>query len=231
MFSPSNVMLSCIAMALGVSVSSSVLAGSASISGIQGDAAQFEYNGAMLRINAAQNDGYALLRDGHFYTVGYNNGQPMVFDAGAMLKGFGDMAPQAIHGDLGAEIISLQDTGKNEVVAGIQGDVYEIRFVDDSGEERSESLVLSTDKRAQEFRDAMFQMMDFAETMTPGQAKAKAQSQDIRTRLNSLNAGILRYGRDMTVTSINGEAVAAERFELPAQPLDLQGLGKLFGGQ
>jgi hypothetical protein len=183
----------------------------------------------MLRINATQNGGYALLRDGHFYTVGYNNGQAMVFDAGAMLQGFGDMAPQAIHGDLGAEIVSLEDTGENEIVAGIDGDIYTVKFIDDSGEERSESLVLSRDRRALEFRDAMFQMMSFAETMTPGQDKAKAQSQDIRVRLNSLNAGILRYGREMTVTKISGETVADERFELPAQPLDLQGLGKLFG--
>ncbi|EED33453.1 hypothetical protein NOR53_1311 [gamma proteobacterium NOR5-3] len=210
-------------------LSSGVLAGSASVQGPQGEVAQFEYSGSMLRINAAQNDGYALLRDGHFYTVGYNNGQPMVFDAGAMLKGFGDMAPQAIHGDLGAEIASLKDTGENEVVAGIQGDVYEVQFIDDSGAQRSESLVLSTDKRAQELRDALFQMMNFAESMTPGQEKAKAQSQDIRARLSSLNAGILRYGSEVTVTEISGEPVAAQRFELPAQPLDLQGLGKLFG--
>ncbi|WOJ94562.1 hypothetical protein R0135_05205 [Congregibacter variabilis] len=221
-------MLICISIIWGL-MTSHAFAGSASVSGIAGDAAQFEYNGNMLRINATQNSGYALLRDGHFYTVGYNNGQAMVFDAGAMLKGFSDMAPQAIHGDLGAEIVSLEDTGEKEIVAGIQGHVYTVTFIDDSGQERGESLVLSTDIRALEFRDAMFQMMSFAQTMTPGQDKAKAQGQDIRERLNRLKAGILRYGKEMTVTEISGETVANERFELPAKPLDLQGLGKLFG--
>jgi len=47
-------------------------------------------------------------------------------------------------------------------------------------------------------------------------------------RLNEMDAGVLRYGSEMIVTSLSGEDIAAERFALPAAPMDMQGLGNML---
>jgi hypothetical protein len=181
----------------------------------------------MLRINSDQPDSYVVVRDGNLYAVSFNDGQPMVIDAGSMMKGMANMIPQVIESDLDARLISLKDTGKDETVAGINGDVYELKIEDENGAEQTETLVLSDDKRALEFRDALFNMMSFAAKIA-GTDKAPKED-DISKRLLAMDVGVLRYGSEMTVTEISGDPVPAQRFDLPAEPLDMQGLGGLFG--
>ena len=208
----------------------SVLAGSATVSTDDGGSATFEYNDTMLRMGSPESpESYALMRDGKFYTVSVNNGQPVVIDAGSMIKGAASMnlAPATVTSDLDVDVLSITDTGEKETVAGIKGSVYVIRFRDDTGQERSETMVLSKDKRVQEFNDAMFRMMNIAADFAS--SKAVEQGKDMRSKLDELDAGILRYGTAMQISSIDGDKVPDARFELPAQPMNLEGFGAMLG--
>ncbi|MEL7046308.1 MAG: hypothetical protein AAGL66_15030, partial [Pseudomonadota bacterium] len=108
----------------------------------------------------------------------------------------------------------------------VKGDVYELRFKDENGREQSEEIVLSDDRRALEFRDALFLMMDVASTLTSSENMEAGRS--IQAELLNIDLGVLRYGNEMRVTSIDSKRVDPARFELPAEPMNLQDLGNMF---
>jgi hypothetical protein len=213
-------------------------AGSTTINAGGGNQVTFEYNDSMLRINnSVESNSYVVMRDGTMYTVAMAGNMPMVMDAGAMMKSLGNMpdmdalTPPTGAADLDGRVIELKDTGENETIAGISGDVYELVLEEANGNQRTETLVLSSDERVLEFRDAMLLMVDLAAEMAPEQnmGNAMQQSEELEKRLRSMNAGVLRYGNQMSVTEITGDAIPAARFELPAEPMDLQGLGGMLG--
>lgn len=219
----------CLGIALATTLASNALAGSAVLQSADGSSSTFEYNSEALRIGVADaNESYAVIRDGSFYSVIQDDGRTMVIDAGSMMKGFGAMAGAAAPTDLMAEVVSLKKTGRSETVAGIGGDVYMLRIVDENGDEQNEEIVLSTDRRARELRDAMYLMMDVASKMTSGTTPENAK--DVWNRLAKLDAGVLRYGNDMVITSITSDKVDDARFELPAEPMKLDGLGSMLSG-
>jgi hypothetical protein len=88
-------------------------------------------------------------------------------------------------------------------------------------------VVMSSDPRALELRDAMFTMARAGSAIID--EEARRNSEDFQARLEDMDMGILRYGSEMTVTSIDGDTVAAARFELPAEPMDMSDLGGLMG--
>ena len=218
------------ALALITVYASDTLAGSATVEPANGERMVFEYaDGDKLRLNLEQQNIYMIVRDDTLYSVSYNNGEPMVINASTMMKGFADMAEitdQAAPSGASAEVVSIEATGRRETVAGISGEIYEITTVED-GREVTREVVMSSDARALEFRDAMFtMMMATAETMDP---EILDNSKDFRRQLGDMNMGILRYGTEMTITAIDGDSVAAARFELPAKPMDMNDLGGLMG--
>ena len=73
----------------------------------------------------------------------------------------------------------------------------------------------------------MYQMVNFAAEMASTQVQA--QGQEFQDRLEALNAGVLRFGDQMQIISISGDAVPEERFALPAQPMDFNNLGSMLG--
>jgi len=201
-----------------------------------GDIMTFEYEGDMLRISPAQNSqGYMLMRDGKMYVVTENDGQPMVFDMGSAMKMFGSMAKSATPSTIDSEVLSLKATGKSETLGGIQGDVYQLRYIDHEGKERQADMVLSDDALARGFRDAIQSMaLTMASSLDKDTFKDEIEAgQDLQQQLSSLNKGVLRYGRDLQVRSIKDTTVEAQRFVLPAQPTDLGGMlsGAFGGGQ
>lgn len=213
-----------------------LLAGTAVLNTGEGDAATFEYNDTMLRIGVGETGAYSVVRDGTIYGVTNENGQAMVVDAGSMMRGFAGAAGIAANmapSDLNGELISMDNTGRKETVAGIPGEVYLLRFTDENGQEQQEEMVLSKDRRALEFRDAMFLMLEVMSKLTQadsGAASTMESSEKIQARLASMNSGVLRYGQEMTVTSLDSKAVDPARFELPAEPLNFEGLGSMLGG-
>jgi hypothetical protein len=204
-------------------------AGTAKMQNADGSEAVFEYNSTMLRIGAGEGDtdGYAVIRDGSFYVVSLNDGQPIVMDAGSMMRGMGDMSAYAAPEDLTSEFLGIEDTGRSETVAGVAGTVYELRVRDGNGEEQREEIVLSDDPRAIEFRDALYLMIDVASSLN-SQASMDA-GRSIQEKLIAMDAGVLRYGQEMRITSIDDRVVDESRFALPAQPMDLEALGGMLG--
>jgi len=59
--------------------------------------------------------------------------------------------------------------------------------------------------------------------------EAMQQSKDIQSELANMDVGVLRFGSEMTLTATDGDDVAPARFELPAEPMDMQGLGSMLG--
>jgi hypothetical protein len=213
-----------------------VHAGKATVAAEDG-AAVFEYEGENLRISSGDEGNYLLVLDGKFYVVSNQDGQTMVIDAGSMMKSMSamskamgnptDMAPQS----LAARVSDVKATGRMETVAGIKGEIYEMTFTDENGKLQTEEVVLSKDPLAKEFRDALFAMSkmaeEFAQELTDEETVAAGR--DLQQRLTDMDVGVLRVGREMTITDISGETVPAARFALPAEPMDMQGLGAMMG--
>ncbi|MFV8820107.1 hypothetical protein [Haliea sp. E17] len=189
----------------------------------------FEYKGDKLRVNMPEQQGYMLLRDAHMYMVTSNNGQVMVVDMNSAFKMFGGMAASATPDMVTGEVLSIEPTGRKETVAGMNGEVYIIKYTDGDGTNQQAELVLSNDKRAVGFRDAIANM---ATTMgsaveQAGFNKEMENGRNVQKELEKLDKGVLRYGTDMQVRSITATTVADERFVLPAEPTDL---GAIMGG-
>lgn len=219
-------------MAMSLAIASPLFAGTATIQSSDGSTSTFEYNGDMLRMGMPGSEGYAIARDGTFYVVTNDNGNLMVIDAGSMMRTFAGAAMDMAPAELNSEVISLKSTGRKETVAGIRGEVYELRFKDADGTEQREDMVLSSDPRALEFRDALFAMVEMFGDLANSQElkEAMKESADIKGKLASMNSGVLRFGSEMSVTNLDGQRVDAARFELPAEPMNLEGIGALFGG-
>lgn len=193
-----------------------------------------EYDGkGSLRVDSTeQQNGYLLVRDDKAYSVVVNDGQTMVIDLASTMKMLGGLAKQnssqgATAGNEVARFISLDKTGASETVAGISGSVYNLTFVDDEGQQRTESLVLSKDSRARELTKALTtmgrQMAKAAGVAEPeGTAKMYAE-------IDGSKQGVLRYGSDFRVASFGGEP-SSSRFALPAQPQQMPNLSDLLGG-
>ncbi len=222
--------LSCGLSAVALAYAHAGLAGSATVESGNMDIMVFEYaDGDKLRLNTQQDNTYMIVRDNTLYAVSYNNGQPMVVNASTMMKGFANMAKmtdQAAPSGATAEVVSIEATGSKETVAGITGEIHEITTRED-GREVTQEVVMSSDARALEFRDALFTMVR-ATTDTMDEELQK-NSDDFRNRLGEMNMGILRYGTEMKISAIDGDTVAASRFELPAKPVDMNDLGGMMG--
>ena len=208
-----------------------LLAGSAVIEGGSGKDTvrmSLEYrSGGLLRMQpeGQGQDGTMIMRDGKLYTV--SNG--MVIEMGSMMRQLGGAMAQSTPGsgpdDLN-RFVSLKGTGKSETVAGVKGEVYELKYEDENGKLVTEEMVLSKDARAVEMRKAMEQMgqnmrVAMNRPETDGERKLMAAYG---------NFGVLRYGTDFRVVSLSDKNPAMSRFELPAEPTQMPNLGNLLGG-
>jgi len=213
---------------LGLLSALPALAGTATVTaGDEGQSMTFEYAGDDLLRMSTSEDTYMLVRDNTLFIVGNEGGEPMVFNASSMMRGFSGMMQQAAPAATTNEFVSLKKTGRSETVAGIEGEVYMLTMREE-GKERTEEVVMSDDDRAIEFRDALF-MMARATMAALDNPESKANSEEMEAQLRDTGMGILRVGQEMSVSSISGEKVAAARFELPAEPMDMQGLGAMMG--
>ncbi len=189
------------------------------------DVMQMEYVGDnKLRMGTGR-DGYLVHRDGKVYMVSGEPGQETVIDAGAafqMMRGMmPDTQPNA------SRVNSMQNTGRKETVAGIVGEVWSVSYVDENGKTQQSEMVLSGDKRARELRNAMHGMSRaFLKLAGKNPADADVMVNELKQR----GKGILRFGDDMTVTSISGQNVASSRFDLPAEPMAMPNMQGFGGG-
>jgi len=186
-----------------------------------------EYNGDKARFNVSgQADTYMVMRDGKAYAVT----QGMVMDMSGMASMMGSQM-QANPGSMGSDVdrfMGMHSTGRSETVAGMRGEVYIVEYADEKGQKHAEEVVLSTDKKAWDLGQAMMTMgRNFARAA--GVAERSGETEMWNT-LNGKRAGVLRYGTQMQVVSINGSSPSSSRFELPAAPTQMPNLGALLGG-
>jgi hypothetical protein len=204
-----------------------VRAGAADLSTSDGSKMKFEYQGEdLLRVNM-QEGNYMLVLEDQVYVVTNSDGETMVISLNQAMGMFGAMADAATPSTVEGKLVSLQSLDRKETVAGIQGEVYEVRFIDHNGQERTSDLVLSEDPQAVELQRAMFRM---AKNMAKAANREVKGQEAMERRLGDMKMGILRYGDDMWVTAISGRQFDNAYFELPAQPTDLSALQGLFGG-
>lgn len=214
-------------IALGLAASFAAQAGTATVIAGEGEQSMtFEYASNDLMRMSTSEDSYLLVRDNTLYIVGNEGGEPMVFNASSMMRGLSGMIQQAAPAATTNEFVSLEETGRSETVAGIVGDVYLLTVLED-GSKRTDEVVMSGDARAIDFRNALF-MMARATMTALDDPDAAANSKELEARLRDTGLGILRVGDEMTVSEISGDKVAAARFELPAEPMDMQGLGAMM---
>ena len=202
-------------------------AGAADLSTSEGTKMKFEYQGDdLLRINM-QEGNYMLVLEDQIYVVNRSDGETMVISLNQAMGMFGSMADAATPSTVEGKLVSLKSLNRKETVAGIQGEVYEVRFIDHNGQEQTSELVLSSDPRALELQRAMLNM---AKNMAKAASKDVKGQEEFERKLGDMNMGILRYGEDMTVTAISDRKFDKAHFELPAQPTDLSALQGMFGG-
>jgi hypothetical protein len=203
------------------------LAGAADVRNSDGRSMKFEYKGDdLLRVNMGNEDAYMIRRDDTMYMVSNADGQLMVVDMSQALNMFAGMAQGATPDTVEGKLLSMKATGRKETVAGIKGEVYEARFIDDKGKERTAELVLAKDKRAVDFQRAMFGMIS---SMAGAAGADTSAAIAMQNKLSAMNMGVLRYDDEMWVANISDRKIDASRFELPAEPMDLSALGGIMG--
>jgi hypothetical protein len=203
------------------------IAGAADIRSSEGGAMKFEYSGRdKLRINMDTDNNYMIMRDDEIYVVTDADGQMMVISMNQAMSMFAGMAAGATPKTVEGKLLSMKPAGRSETVAGIKGEVYLVRFIDEKGQERSADMVLSKDPRAVELQQAMTGMIS---SMARAAGKSAEGAAEMQKKLTAMNMGILRYGEDMWVSNISDRKIDSARFELPAEPTDLSALGGILG--
>lgn len=182
----------------------------------------------------AGTESYNLMRDGKLYTVTRHEGQVTVMELGAMLRLAGRMVPALKSpGDAAdvRDVTALEPTGRRERVAGVDGTVYTLRYTDDGGAQRTQDMVLGDDPTLREMTALMRrygQLMQQA-LGTPPAADGDEDPSPLRRAVARQHGGLLRLGAQMTVTVVEGGAPAAERFALPAEPVQLPDMAGMGG--
>lgn len=187
----------------------------------------YEFDGSNVRMSLPEGaEGYALIRGETPYMV-MTGDQLMVMDLSQAMKMLGGMVkvpegPAEMDG-----FVSLKDTGRSETVAGVGGKVYLATYTED-GQQKTAEMVLSSDRRAREFTNAM---MGFARSMVKAGGRSMPEgSTELERQMAAGELGILRMGTEMRLTRLDGNTPAASRFELPAAPTQMPSLEGLFGG-
>lgn len=213
-----------------------VVAGNVIASGIatiQADNAQdstmgVEYlDNSKVRMNVPgkeSGDSYMLLLDGKIYMVSSSGGQTMVMDMaqlGSMARGFG---VDTGGGDsFKQELLKYNKTGKSETVAGYKGEVYTLTWRDNKGM-HTEDAVLSSHKDVREFFGAW---MHLAKSLASSVGQEIAMDKTVWDFLEREGKGVLRLGEEFRVLSIEARKVDANRFVLPAEPMQMPKMGRM----
>lgn len=176
--------------------------------------------GKYLRMEAPESGGYMLMRDDKLYSVVSEGGAVMVVDIAAAMRAMGNSGQQdSFWDDDIAEVKSFQATGASETVAGITGEVYQLEALDKNGNAQTSTLVLTDHDTVVELSEAMYQM-----SHTLVSAAGDETPKSLAAMYNNVIAhgrGILRQGDEFELVSISATAPEADRFRLPAEPMQL----------
>lgn len=181
----------------------------------------FEWgDGGEVRMEVPGQQGYMLVRDGHAYAVRGSGAKAMVLDLTVMHNSGGEAGGGGLAGR--TALLGLDALGGSATVAGIEGELYRMRWRE-AGEEKSGRVVLSGDPMAQSLSDAWGEL---ARSMG-----AERDEGGVMSALQERGLGLLRLEGQFEVVEITGDTPAADRFELPAEPMDPRKLMRQGGGQ
>jgi len=109
---------------------------------------------------------------------------------------------------------TLKATGRTEVVAGIQGDVYHTEITDpESGKKEQRDIVLTTDIRLVKLKQSMQEISD--RNMRTFHNHGFTHMRDSFNQSFPPDVAILRYDTKFYVASVTEKTLAPERFQLP----------------
>lgn len=188
---------------------------------------RLEYTDTMLRMQTdPQQGGYGLVRADGTYGVFDLNGRQMVADAAQLGQWLRLLSvdpgkflqvgsgPAAV-----AEFVSLDDLGRRESVAGVDGRVYRLAYLNPQGEERRVEAVLTQDPEVvsytRRFIEAARRLQQSLGQPVP------AGTVRLADEVLARGLGMLRVDNLMTLSRLDRTAPQAARFELPAQPMQL----------
>jgi len=202
-----------------------------------GDAGQrvhatLEFDGPNLRVTPAAGtgpegfDGYLIFRDGKGYTIATSNGRLVVMEMQDTIKVLGSVVNLKDVTTVGFDdVVSIQalaPTGGRETVAGVDGEVYRLNYQARNSQPESRDMVLTRDPVVREMTASA---LAFGTAVAAEMKLPEPQgSRDLRAELQRLNAGVLRFGDEFQVVSLNRQAPAADRFDLPQGALQIPAL-------
>lgn len=194
--------------------------------------ATVEFDGAKVRIATALgdsnkgHDSQMIFRDGKLYAIVDEGSQAIVMELSSAMKMMGGMLKQQASspdafGDV-SQYRGLTSTGRSETVGGVRGEVFQLDYDDRNGVRQRTEVVLSTQAAAREMTESMTELgsaMSAAMGYPELQGSKALQDEVARKKL-----GVLRFGDEYRVLSLNGATPSASRFALPAKPTQMPSL-------
>lgn len=209
------------AFALGLALASLAAAqGQLTYTADAGEMGQMEmterWTADALRMDIEGMDAYMLLKDDEIYSITVASGKVTVFPLSQLknMGGAGNAGPSADQAGVvfPEEISKMRATGETREVAGIEGEIYDVDWTDESGMAQSVSAVLTDDPRLLEHQELKMRFIRQISGEKPNPLMIELQDRGL--------AG-LTFGDRFRVLSLTEEAGPAGDFELPAAPVDL----------
>jgi hypothetical protein len=184
-----------------------------------------------VRIDTDEKDTYMLLSDQKVYMVRKEKGQWTAFDMDQMFgmmpglkMGTASPAPPDYRQQ-------FRDTGRRETIAGYKGKVFEVTYTGPDGNTQKNEIVLSSHPDVETvhrgwivFAARMSQML--------GNDSADKLDQSLKAALNEERGGMLRFGNDITLQSVEKPSLNLSHYQLPpgVQMVDMASMGAMSGG-
>ncbi len=180
-----------------------------------GDPLRVEYRDAANFRVGTDADNYQLMLDGRLYAVA--EGQVIdVEKISRQIRAVGaDTFLAGLLGDATSDVptdVSVRPLGRQETVAGYQGDVYEALARTSNGEQRAE-LVVTNNPDLKAVQDALMKVAK--ETVAAIGAKSSPYAKPLEQVEQQRLGGLLRYGEELRLVSLDRTPIAAGRIELP----------------
>lgn len=166
----------------------------------------------------AQQHGYLLLRDGKGYMVAQQGDRTVITET-PLLKtmsddNYDDTNPSSASQAKSVE--NLEATGDTETIAGIEGEVYRIEWLDRSGETHENELVLSDDPLA---RGMLRAFQGYLITVT-------GEIDPIGDALLERDLGMLRFNDRFNVVELADASADAVSYDLPENGVTMNEMAK-----
>ena len=165
-----------------------------------------------IRIQETDINEYILLRDSKPYMVTEEDGKLLVIDMEGMAEFLAEFGGNPNRNPYNwGQVHTYKETGKKEIVAGIEGNVYAMQFKQGNGQTLHLEAVLTDETVVVEL------MQQYADTLKA--AFNILEVHDLLTMLPKDQRGVLRLGRFMKVDSISNEKPSDDLFVLPGKPI------------